>query len=94
MQVTELQVQRSIEALMTDAAGDGTSSAADPQAGGSADAHEVDVPAGLVEQLTESSSIRDDRLEGARRRLERGEQPSAEALAQRMVGRLVCDRLR
>jgi hypothetical protein len=38
--------------------------------------------------------MRDERLARARRRLATGEQPTAEALAQRMVGRLVCDRLR
>ena len=84
MQVTEAQVQRSIEALKTD------SGKPETHAESRADA----VPAGLVERLTDSSSIRDDRLEEARRRFERGDQPSAEALAQRMVGRLVCDRLR
>ena len=51
-------------------------------------------PAGLVEQLMGSPAIRDDRLAEARQRLEAGEQPTAEDLAQRMVGRLVCDRLR
>jgi len=84
MQVTEAQVQRSIEALTADAG--------PPRARG--DAQAEDVPAGLVERLTESSPIRDDRLAEVRRRMARGDQPSAEALAQRMVGRLVCDRLR
>ena len=42
----------------------------------------------------DSPAIRDDRMAEARQRLEAGEQPSAEDLAQRMVGRLVCDRLR
>ena len=84
MQVTEAQVQRSIEALTADAGPPPVR--ADAQAG--------DVPAGLVERLTESSPIRDDRLAEVRRRMARGDQPSAEALAQRMVGRLVCDRLR
>ena len=89
MQVTELQVQRSLEALTdhggrrrapTDAADDSTP---------------PDLPDGLVERLTERArSIRDDRVEEARRRLETGQAPTAEALAQRMVGRLVCDRLR
>jgi len=84
MQVTEAQVQRSIEALTADAGP--CRSPGDARAG--------DVPAGLVERLTQSSAIRDDRLVEVRRRLARGDQPSAEALAQRMVGRLVCDRLR
>ena len=89
MQVTEAQVQRSLEALE---ASDGDTLADGPA--DDFDAHPEELPAGLVEQLTESSAIRTDRLEEARRRLETGEQPSAEDLAQRMVGRLVCDRLR
>jgi hypothetical protein len=52
------------------------------------------VPDGLVELLAGASLIRDDRLAEARQRLESGDQPTADALAQRMVGRLVCDRLR
>jgi hypothetical protein len=84
MQVTEVQVQRSLEALTTDVG----------RADRPVESHLDAVPAGLVERLAGASSIRDDRLEDARRRLAEGDQPSAEALAQRMVGRLVCDRLR
>jgi hypothetical protein len=83
MQVTELQVQRSIEALSNEVPGE--VEAAD---------RTEELPDGLVEQITGSPSIRDGRIEEARRRLESGEKPTAEALAQRMVGRLVCDRLR
>ena len=93
MQVTELQVQRSLDALTTEAAA-GALDAADPSPDAAMENHAVQVPAGLLERLTESSPIRTDRTEEARRRLEQGEQPTAEALAQRMVGRLVCDRLR
>lgn len=94
MQVTELQVQRSLDALTTEAAAAGALDAADPPTEAIIENRAVDVPAGLLERLTESSPIRTDRTEEARRRLEQGEQPTAEALAQRMVGRLVCDRLR
>ena len=83
MQVTETQVQHSLAAL----------TGSPHPAGGEARRDDA-VPAGLVEQLTEASPIRGDRLAEARRRLESGDQPSAEDLAQRMVGRLVCDRLR
>ena len=86
MQVTESQVQCSLAALEADEI-DGTPAEAH-------DAHDQVLPVGLVQQLTESSPIRNDRLEEVRRRMETGEQPSAEDLAQRMVGRLVCDRLR
>jgi len=105
MHVTELQVQRSLQALTNEVPGQ--SSAPDPSAPTLVDSPDEDVieadhhghsvdelPDGLVEQLTHSSSIRDGRLDEVRRRLQSGEQPSAEALARRMVGRLVCDRLR
>ncbi len=90
MQVTELQVQRSLQAL-TGPDRDGSAEAVAPP---STDAEPVACPVGLVKQLMDSPAIRDDRLAEARQRLESGDQPSAEDLAQRMVGRLVCDRLR
>ena len=86
MQVTEAQVQCSLAALEADEI-DGTPAEAHH-------AHDQILPVGLIQQLTESSPIRIERLEEVRRRMETGEQPSAEDLAQRMVGRLVCDRLR
>jgi hypothetical protein len=100
MQVTELQVQRSLQALTNEVPVD------PPAVRPSGEAHERpieaahqghspdELPDGLVEQLTHASPIRDGRIDAVRRRLEAGERPSAEALAQRMVGRLVCDRLR
>lgn len=83
MQVTELQVQRSLEAL-AEPAQQTVSAPHDPSG----------LPIGLVERLSGSPAIRDDRVEEARHHLETDAQPTAEALAQRMVGRLVCDRLR
>ncbi len=85
MQVTELQVQRSLQAL-TDHASDDADPLAEPGSGG--------VPEGLVERLAEAPAVRDDRLAEARERLETGDRPTADDLAGRMVGRLVCDRLR
>lgn len=85
MQVTELQVQRSLQAL-TDHASDDTGPTAEPSSG--------HVPDGLVERLAGAPAVRDDRLAEACERLETGEGPSADDLAGRMVGRLVCDRLR
>ena len=93
MQVTELQVQRSLQAL-TGSDPDATAAAAEAGAPPSVEDDPVACPEGLVEQLMDSPAIRDDRLAEARQRLESGEQPTAEDLAQRMVGRLVCDRLR
>jgi hypothetical protein len=92
MQVTEQQVQRSLRALTTsEAARDLPPSDRAPRA---TDPPHEPLPDGLLEQLATLPSMRDERLARARHRLETGDQPSAEALAQRMVGRLVCDRLR
>jgi hypothetical protein len=83
MQVTELQVQRSLQALAVPGRAP-ASSPHDPSG----------LPVGLVELLSGTPAIRDDRVEEARHHLETDAPPTAEALAQRMVGRLVCDRLR
>ena len=84
MQPTDLQVQRSLDALRS-AEVDG---AADTASSG------VEVPDGLLEAVAGSPAVRVDRLDEARRRLAQGEAPSDEELAGRMVGRIVCDRLR
>ena len=86
MQPTDIQVQRSLAALRED--------------GGPLlpeDEHELvteQLPSGLVERIESSPAVRPDRLAEARLRLETGEVPTADDLANRMVGRLVCDRLR
>lgn len=85
MQPTELQVQRSLEALRRADLDDEEHGEDRPVA---------DVPSELVRLLSQEPPVRSDRLAEVRQRLEDGEQPSAEALAHRMVGRLVCDRLR
>jgi len=85
MQVTELQVQRSLHALSLR-----SSDPAEPGPDHGTDA----VPAGLVERLAEAPAVRHDRLAEATERLHTGAQPTSEDLAGRMVGRLVCDRLR
>ncbi len=53
-----------------------------------------DLPTEVFTRLLETPALRSDRLERARRRLARGDTPTAEDLAERMIGRLVCDRLR
>jgi hypothetical protein len=90
VQPTNTQVQRSLNALLHGAppGGDG----ADDE-DRSVDAS-VDPPAGLVERLQRTSDVRPDRCEEARERMAAGDEPSADDLADRMVGRLVCDRLR
>lgn len=52
------------------------------------------LPAGLVEQIERTIDVRPDRLVEARARLELGLDLSPDELADRIVGRLVCDRLR
>lgn len=83
MQPTEIQVQRCLRALEAG----GQSGEAQPYDDGV-------VPDGLVEFLAGSPGMRLERMVDARMRLESGVQPSADDLADRLVGRLVCDRLR
>lgn len=85
MQPTEIQVERSLQALQSETEV------------GAAHGHgsgEGDLPVGLVELLAEAPAVRLDRVVDARMRMESEEQPSADDLARRVVGRIVCDRLR
>jgi hypothetical protein len=86
MQPTEQQIQRSLEALRTRSAG-----VSEPT---SADVRVELVPPAVALRLRQEPVLRVEHLERARRRLARGDTPSAEALAERMIGRLLCDRLR
>jgi hypothetical protein len=85
MQPTDQQVQRSLDALRR---GD------DPAIGRELDRRLAEVPTEVFRRLRREPSLRPERLERALRRLACGEAPSAQDLADRMVGRLVCDRLR
>jgi len=86
MQPTEMQVACSLAALRgpnevsSAAAGEPPSPAT--------------IPLGLLEDLGASSLVRPERLAEVVARLASGDQPSDDDLASRMVGRLVCDRLR
>ena len=53
-----------------------------------------ELPEGLMAGLEEDDSVRPDRLAEARARIAQGDEPSSDELADRIVGRLVCDRLR
>ncbi len=87
MQPTNLQVRRSLEALEAHAPpGSSTHVLLSPA--------DADLCSGIVAGLGADPVIRPDRLAEARRRLVEGDQPTADDLATRMVGRLVCDRLR
>lgn len=85
MQPTEMQVERSLAALRAGAIGG--SGAGDPIV-------VSEVPPAVHEALASAPELRLERLEEVRRRLDGGQQPTDEELAGRMVGRIVCDRLR
>ena len=89
MQPTNEQVERSLAALR------GAPPLADVAAAGVAvHLDESAVPREVDEVLSHMPDVRVDRVAEARRRLESGDTPSAQELADRMLGRLVCDRLR
>jgi hypothetical protein len=93
VQPTNTQVERSLAALRLGA----TATPAAPAAALLAERHDgdaADLPDGLLERLERASGVRPERLEEARERMACGDEPSADDLADRMVGRLVCDRLR
>ncbi len=90
MQPTETQVERSLAALR--ASRTEVDRSGEPR--GSAEIARMDLPDGLIERLTAEPAVRSDRLEEAKHRLDASELPDADALATKLVGRLVCDRLR
>ena len=51
-------------------------------------------PTGLLELLRDTPALRLQAVADARMRLAGGVHPTADDLADRMVGRLVCDRIR
>ncbi len=93
MQPTDVQVQRTLAALEVEPA----IVAGGPVRGIPRDTLDVmlrDLPAGLLEGLGRTPAVRQERLDEARDRLEHGATPSSDELADRIVGRMVCDRLR
>ena len=87
MQPTRTQIERSLDALeQTETEGVAESDLRSTLS--------RDIPAGLVERLAALRLMRVDRIAEARLRLEAGHGPTADDLADRLVGRLVCDRLR
>jgi hypothetical protein len=88
MQPTQTQVERTLAALAHTAP-------VTHRGGLSAAAATIDdVPVGLIDALTTADPVRDDRVAEAQARLSGGATPTDDELAGRMVGRLVCDRLR
>ena len=93
MQPTNLQVTRSLEALAS-AGSDDESMAFGGTTTLLVSPDDLHIRDEVVAELGDDPVIRPDRLEEARQRLAAGDQPSADDLADRMVGRFVCDRLR
>jgi hypothetical protein len=83
MQPSELQVERSIAALRRD-----------PKAVAGFPAALADLPFDLVEHIGARPAVRQDRVDAVRARLAEGAEPTAADVATKLVGRLVCDRLR
>ena len=95
MQIREIQVRRSLDALREgDADPDHSSLTTDLAAEQPVGHDPADVPDGLLDDLAVTPSIRPEALARARERLESGHQPSSTAVASLLVGRMVCDRLR
>jgi hypothetical protein len=86
MQVTNFQVERSIAALRA-----AVDAAAAIQVD---DRTPVVVSDELLGLLAELPTLREDRTRAGRSRLADGTLPSADELAEKLVGRLICDRLR
>jgi hypothetical protein len=94
MQLTKGQVHQTLVALTV-----GQATHPEPAPPGTAPTDAVGealsaLPAGLLADLERAVDIRVDRLDAARARLAHVEDLSADELADRIVGRLVCDRLR
>jgi len=93
MQPTDVQVERTLAALQ-----DAPPGSRPARSGSGIDREALDdvlddLPAGLLDGLGSGPSLRPDRLEEARDRLATGVAPTDDELANRIVGRLVCDRL-
>ena len=93
MQPTDVQVERTLAALQ-----DAPPEPRSGRTGGGIDRDALDgvldgLPDGLLDGLGAGPSLRPDRLEEARDRLATGVAPTDDELANRIVGRLVCDRL-
>jgi hypothetical protein len=86
VQPTEIQVQRCLQVLER--------SDADGLPAPDSDVLADEVPLGLVELLADAPAIRLERMADARMRMVAGDQPTDDDLAARLVGRMVCDRIR
>jgi predicted amidophosphoribosyltransferase len=93
MQPTDVQVERTLAALQDAPQGGRGGRGATTIDRDALDSVLHELPEGLLDGLGTGPSLRPDRLEEARDRLETGVAPTDDELASRIVGRLVCDRL-
>lgn len=89
MQPTDVQVQRTLAALKDAPAPRTSGHVSDEDLAGLL----ATLPDGLLQGLERGPSLRPERLAEALRRMDTGVPPTADELANRIVGRLVCDRL-
>ena len=95
MQPSTTQVAHSLAALEARVPPGPTPAAADHDGAGAPEADLISsLPAGLLAELEHTIDVRHERLAEARARIEHGDDLPAGELADRIVGRLVCDRLR
>jgi predicted amidophosphoribosyltransferase len=94
MQPSDIQVERSMAALRDDAPGRGARTACPPSEMDFERHVSARLPEGLAARLAETPSVRPERVAAARARLDSAALPSAGEVATKLVGRLVCDRLR
>jgi hypothetical protein len=93
MQPTDVQVQRTLAALEVDLA-DHRDTPAPRITRDTLEIALAGLPDGLMDGLAGVAPVRTERLAEAVERMEHGEPLSSDELADRIVGRLVCDRLR
>ena len=94
MQPTDVQVQRTLAALEVDLADHRDSATSTRITRDTLEGLLAELPDGLMAGLAGVTPVRTERLAEALDRLEHGEPLSSDELADRIVGRLVCDRLR
>jgi hypothetical protein len=82
MQPTSEQVRRSMQALQA------------PQPVSEPVTGDATVPDAAVDRMARMPAVRADRVAQARAFLDSGDELTSEELADKVVGRLVCDRLR
>lgn len=93
MQPTDVQVERTLAALQHPSPEIRAPRGASGMTRRALDHVLDDLPEGLLQDIEDAPSLRTDRLAEARDRLESGRTPTSDELANRIVGRLVCDRL-